>query len=113
MSIEALITALTTAKFNAFYGEAPDGTECPYIVITDVNHPNFAADNKTFSKTTRLSLRLVESEVHDWTLIDTLEQTLDNLQLPYESIDLQVPSEHVCETQYNIRFLGGNKNGNN
>lgn len=110
MTIEDLVTALEAANFDVHFGEAPDGTYCPYLVFTNVRHPNFAADNKTFSKTTSLSLRLVESEVHNWTLIDTLEETLDKLNLPYEAEDLQVPSEHVCETLYNIRFLGGNKN---
>ena len=111
MSIESLVTILTTAKFNVFFGEAPDGTDCPYIVINDITHPNFAADNKTFSKTTSLRLRLIESEVHNWNLIQTLEDTLDTAELTYSSTDVQVPSEHVCETYYDLRFLGGNKNG--
>lgn len=111
MSIESLVTILTSAKFNVFFGEAPDGTDCPYIVITDITHPNFAADNKTFSKTTSLRLRLIESEVHDWNLIQTLEDTLDSAELAYSSTDVQVPSEHVCESYYDLRFYGGNKNG--
>lgn len=111
MSIEDLITNLTNNGFDAFYGSAPDGTYCPYVVLTEVNHPNFAADNKTWTKTTSLSLRLVESEVHDWTLINKLEVLLDDLNLPYQATDLQYPSEHVCEMNYDIRFLGGNTNG--
>lgn len=111
MSIESLMTALTAAGFDAYLNEAPDGTACPYVVLQDVEHPNFAADNRTFTKTTTLRLRLVESEVHDWTLINTLEQTLDNIPLPYASTDVSVPSEHVCESYYDISFLGGNKNG--
>ena len=110
MTIEDLVTALTTAKFNVSYGDAPDGTVCPYIVLTDVEHPNFAADNKTFNKTTTLTLRLVESEAHDWALIKTLEDTLDGLSLPYSTTDLNIESEHVCETHYELRFLGGNTN---
>ena len=109
MSIENLITVLTTAKFNVFLNEAPDGTECPYVVLTQITHPNFAADNKTFGKTTSLELRLVESEVHDWSLIKTLEDTLDAIPLPYSSEDLSLPSEHVCETRYDLTFYGGIK----
>lgn len=112
MTIETLITELTNAGFNAFYGEAPDGTECPYVSLATITHPNFAADNQTFAETTTLNLRLVESEVHNWTLISTLEELLKKLQLPYNADDLQVPSEHVCEMNYEIRFLGGNTNGN-
>lgn len=111
MTIETLITELTNAGFNAFYGEAPDGTECPYASLATITHPNFAADNQTFAETTTLNLRLVESEVHNWTLISTLEELLKRLQLPYNATDLQVPSEHVCEMNYEIRFLGGNTNG--
>lgn len=111
MSIEELVKILTTANFDVHYGEAPDGTECPYVVITDVYHPNFAADNKTFTKTTTLRLRLVESENHDWTLIQTLENTLDSIPLPYSETDVDVPDEHVCETYFDLTFLGGNKNG--
>lgn len=111
MSIEDLITALTTAGFDAYYGEAPDGTECPYVSLASITHPNVAADNYTWVKTTTINLRLVESEVHDWTLISKLESELDKLQLPYNATDLQVPSEHVCEMNYEIRFLGGNTNG--
>ena len=64
MSIESLVTLLTTAKFDVYLGEAPDGAACPYIVLTDVENPNFAADNKTYTETTSLRLRLVESEVN-------------------------------------------------
>lgn len=104
MTIADLYTALTTAKFDVHYGEAPEGTKCPYVVFTNITHENFAADNKTFAKTTELRLRLIEAESHDWTLIATLEGVLDNLSLPYGSTDLQVPSEGVCETYYDIAF---------
>ena len=92
MSIEMLITKLTEAGFDAHYGEAPDGTNCPYVVLTQV-------------------LRLVEAEYHDWTLIDTLEDLLDDLNLAYDSTDLRLPAEHVCEMSYTLTFLGGNTNG--
>lgn len=107
MSIETLVTALTTAKFKVFYGKAPVGTQCPYVVLTEVTHPNFAADNNTLVETTSLELRLVEAEVHDWTLIASLETVLKSLSLPYSSEDLLEPSENVCETIYFLRFLGG------
>lgn len=109
MSIESLVTALTAAKFNVFLNEAPDGTECPYVVLDQITHPNFAADNKTFGKTTSLNIRLIESEVHDWNLIKTLEDTLDSIPLVYSSEDLSLPSEHVCEMLYEITFYGGIK----
>lgn len=112
MSIEELVTILTTAKFDVHLGEAPDGTECPYLVLTDITHPNFAADNKTFTKTTTLRLRLVESENHDWTLIQSLEDTLDAIPVPYTTTLVDAPEEHVCESYYDLTFLGGNKNGN-
>lgn len=111
MTIETLFSTLKTKKFNCFYGEAPNGTKCPYVVFDDIQHPNFAADNKTFCKTTNLRLRLVEANSHDWTLIKTLEDTLDSLQLPYGSTDVQVPSEGVCETYYDLTFEGGTTNG--
>lgn len=110
MSIEALMTLLTNAKFDTYLGEAPDDTACPYLVLTSIEHPNFGADNKTYVKTTSLEIRLVESEVHDWQLIQTLEDLLDANSLYYRSEDLRVPSEHVCETIYEINFYGGNKN---
>ncbi len=111
MSIEELVTALTEAKFDVHLHQAPNGTPCPYLVIQDLDHPNFFADNRTFGKTTSLTLRLVESEVHDWNLVNSLEQTLDSLGLPYYSSDVSEPSEHVCESYYYINFYGGNKNG--
>lgn len=110
MSIETLVTLLKTEKFDVHYGVAPDGTPCPYIVLTDIEHPNFAADNKTFTKTTSLRITLVESEVHDWTLISKLEKVLDSIPLPYSATDNQEPSEHVCESYYDISFLGGTEN---
>jgi hypothetical protein len=111
MSLESLVAALTGAGFNVNLHNAPIGTVCPYLVIQDLDHPNYFADNKTFGKTTGLTLRLVESEVHDWDLLDTLEQTLDGLGLPFYSEDSSIPSEHVCESYYYINFYGGNKNG--
>ena len=110
MSIETLVTALTTAKFDVHYGKAPNGTMCPYVVLEDVSHPNFAADNKTFTETTSLRITLVESEVHDWSLINSLKAVLDAIPLPYSSEDAQDTSEHVCETYFYISFLGGTKN---
>ena len=110
MSIETLVSDLTTAKFDVHYGVAPDGTACPYITLTDITHPNFAADDKTYTKTTSLRITLVESEVHNWNLHAELEKVLDSYPLPYSITDVQDPSEHVCETYYDISFLGGTKN---
>lgn len=110
MSIESLVTALSTAKFDVHLGKAPDGTACPYVVITDLTNPNFAADNKTYTETTSLRLKLVESKVHNWTLIATLKTTLDNLSLPYSSESVEDESEGVCETYFDLRFLGGIQN---
>ena len=109
MTVENLITLLTAAKFNAFLGKAPAGTDCPYIVINNVSHPNIAADNKVYQTVTELDLRLVESDVHDWNLIKTLEDLLDSIPLYYESEDLYTPSEDVCEMNYSINFYGGIK----
>lgn len=110
MSIETLKTLFETAKFNVFLNRAPDGTFCPYVVLDEVTHPNFAADNKTFTETTSLRITLVESEVHDWSLISSLKAVLDAIPLPYSSEDAQDTSEHVCETYFYISFLGGTKN---
>lgn len=111
MSIESLYSALEAKGFDTYLNTAPDGTECPYLVIEAIDHPNFFADNKTFTKTTSLRLRLVEAEVHDWSLIAKLEKALDDLGFPYSSEDVSDTAERVCETYYNINFLGGNKNG--
>lgn len=110
MSIETLYTLLTNANFNVHYGKAPVGTRCPYVVMSDIEHPNFAADNATYTKTTSLRLVLVESEVHNWELIKTLEGVLDNIPLPYSETDVVEPSERVCETYFDISFLGGTEN---
>lgn len=111
MSIEVLYSALEAQGFDTYLNSAPDGTECPYLVMEGIDHPNFFADNRTFTKTTSLRLRLVEAEVHNWSLIAKLEKTLDDLGLPYSSEDVPDSSEKVCESYYNINFLGGNKNG--
>ena len=110
MSIESLKTLLETAKFNVFLDKAPDGTPCPYVVMEEVTHPNFAADNSTFSKTTSLKVTLVESEVHDWTLIASLEGVFDSSPLPYNSDESQDTEESACESYYYISFLGGTEN---
>ena len=110
MTIEEFYTTLTSNGFDAHYGEAPNGTSCPYVVLTNITHQNFATDNRTYFKTTELRLRLVEAQYHDWELINKLEDLLDSLKIPYGSTDLQVPSEHVCETYYDITITGGKTN---
>lgn len=110
MTIETLVTKLST-KFDVSMNSAPLGTKCPYLVITDVEHPNIGADDKVYVKTTECTLRLVESEVHDWDLIQTLEDTLDELEIYYSSADLWEPKEHICEMRYFISFYGGTDNG--
>lgn len=107
MSLSTLVTLLTTAKFDVHFGKAPNGTKCPYVVITDAENPNFAADNKVYMETTSLRLRLVESEVHDWTLISTLKSVLNGAGLPYSVSFVEEESEHVCETYFDIRYIGG------
>ena len=109
MTIADLYSALSVNGFDVHYGDAPVGTVCPYVVFTNIEHPNFGADNKTYVKTTDLRIRLVEAEYHDWQLIGRLEDLLDDLGLAYGSTDIQAPSESVCETYYDISFLGGNK----
>lgn len=108
MTLETLVTELSAAGFDVSLNEAPDGTLCPYLVIEDVKHPNFGADNRVYAKTTNLILRLVESQIHDFALIARLENTLDALGLFYSSDDVSDKAEHVCETHYQISFFGGN-----
>jgi hypothetical protein len=107
MSLKTLVKLLEDAKFDVHNGEAPDGTKCPYVVLTDHEQPNFAADNKTYTETTSLRIRLVESGVHNWTLIGTLKNVLDGASLPYGITYVEETSEKVCETYFDIRFLGG------
>jgi hypothetical protein len=111
MTISSLKTLLEDAKFDVHLGSAPDGTACPYIVMRDIEQPNFAADNITYTETTSLRLDLVESEVHNWSLHSTLKGVLDNNSLPYSVTFVDDTSEHVCETYYDIRFQGGILNG--
>lgn len=107
MSISELKALLEDNKFDVHLNEAPAGTACPYIVMRDVENPNFAADNKTYTETTSLRLNLVESEVHNWSLHSTLKSILDENSLPYSVTYVDDTSEHVCETYFDIRFLGG------
>ena len=111
MTIESLVKALTDAKFDVSFGSAPDGTACPYVVLRDVEQPNFAADNKTFTETTSIRIVLVESGIHSWSLIATLKGVLDTALLPYSVTFVDDPEERVCETYFDIRFLGGTENG--
>lgn len=110
MSIETLISILTEADFNVFQHEAPDGTACPYLVIDRIEHPNFGADNRVYAKTTELLLRLVEANYHDYDLIASLENLLDENNLFYSEDDASDAKEHVVETHFEISFFGGNKN---
>lgn len=110
MTIESLVKTLTDAGFDTYLGSAPDGTRCPYVVLEDIEHENFGADNRVYQKTTELTIRLVESERHNFSLIDTMEDTLDSVGLFYSSEDVTDSHEHVCETHYQISFYGGNKN---
>lgn len=107
MSISELKALLEDNKFDVHLNNAPAGTACPYIVMRDVENPNFAADNKTYTETTSLRLNLVESEVHNWSLHSTLKSILDENDLPYSVTYVDDTSEHVCETYFDIRFLGG------
>lgn len=110
MSIETLISILRTAEFDVYLNEAPDNTACPYLVLTNIEHPNFGADNKVYVRTTELLIRLVEANVHDYELIASLEKLLDDNNIFYSEDDVSVPSEHVCETHFSITFYGGNTN---
>ena len=107
MTISSLKTLLEEKKFDVHLNVAPVGTVCPYIVMRDVENPNFAADNKTYTETTSLRLNLVESEVHNWSLHSTLKSILNENDLPYSVTYVDDTSEHVCETYFDIRFLGG------
>ena len=107
MTISSLKTLLEEKKFDVHLNDAPAGTACPYIVMRDVENPNFAADNKTYTETTSLRLNMVESEVHNWSLHSTLKSILDENDLPYSVTYVDDTSEHVCETYFDIRFLGG------
>lgn len=107
MTISSLKTLLEVKKFDVHLNVAPVGTVCPYIVMRDVENPNFAADNKTYTETTSLRLNLVESEVHNWSLHSTLKSILNENDLPYSVTYVDDTSEHVCETYFDIRFLGG------
>lgn len=111
MTIESLISLLETKNFNVFLHEAPDDTVCPYVVLERIRHLNVGADNRVYVKTTSLRLRLVESEVHNWNLVSLLENTLDEANLFYSSDDVSDPSEHVCETHFELSFYGGTTNG--
>ena len=110
MTIQTLVSLLKEAKFDVHLESAPDGTICPYVVLEDPTQPNFAADNETYTEITSLRLTLVESEVHDWTLINTLKGVLNSIPLPYSAEYIKDNTEHVCEVRFVISFLGGIEN---
>ena len=110
MTTQTLVSLLTEAKFDVHLESAPDGTACPYVVLEDLTQPNFAADNETYTEITSLRLTLVESEVHDWTLINTLKGVLNGIPLPYSAEYIKDTTEHVCEVRFDISFLGGIEN---
>lgn len=108
MSIESIISILKTAGFSAFYEYAPDDTPLPFVVLRDVTHPNFFADNVTLVPTTTLELVYVEAEAHNWANITTLETTLTNAGLAFSSEDIRISDENIVEMVYTITFVGGN-----
>lgn len=107
MTIKDIYDALTDAGFNTFYGVAPKGTKCPFVVFAQVEHPNVIADNKTYFKATESELTLVESQAHDFGLQASLEEVLDGLEIPYTMSESWLPSENVIETYYTIAVYGG------
>lgn len=107
MTLQDLYNELTTAGFDIHFGVAPVGTKCPYGVLTEITHPNILADDKTYAKTTECTLTLVEAGAHDFELEQTLEEKLDDLNIPYTVDESWLPEEGVVETYYSIAIYGG------
>lgn len=105
MTLQEVYEALS-ASFDVHYGKAPVGTECPYLVFTEISHPNILADDKTYFKTTECQLTLVEAGAHDFELQASLETLLDGLDLPYTTDESWLPDEGVVETYYQIAVYG-------
>lgn len=108
MSIKDLYDALSEAQINTFYGDAPDGTPCPFVSLRSITHPNILADDLTYAPATEIDLVIVEAHTRDFALSAAVERVLNVLHLPYTSEEISVPSEHVQETHYNIALYGAN-----
>lgn len=105
MTLQDVYNALNTT-FDVYYGTAPVGTECPYLVFTEVEHPNILADDVTYFKVTEFTLTLVEAGAHDFELQASLEEELDKLNLPYTVDEAWAPDEGVVETYYSLSVYG-------
>ena len=72
--------------YRYYYGSAPVGTKLPYLVGTDTESGNFAADSKVYSKLNNFQLEFYSLK-KDETKEAAIETILDSLGLFYDKTE--------------------------
>lgn len=103
MTLIELKQLLDATGYPVAYSHFNKSMETPFITYLVTYSPHFHADNKTYHKIDSVDIELYTS-IKNLKAEETLENLLDENDLPYEAYEEYVESEEVFKKTYEVRL---------
>lgn len=106
MTYRQVATMINSIGIPYAYYQFPDGTDqaCPFICFFLDSSNDFAADNTNYQKIRRLNIELY-TDNKDFTLEQTVEDTLSNSGLVYYREETYLDSERMYMVSYETEIV--------
>lgn len=103
MTLVELKKILDATGYPVAYSHFSEPTKIPYITYLFTYSSNFHADNKVHGKVENVDIELYTSK-KDLQAEQTLEDFLNENELPYEKVETFIDSEKVYQIIYEVRL---------
>lgn len=105
-----LIQEMRALGFPCAYHHFNTPPEPPYTVVLYAYSSDVQADNQNYAEVGNYQLELYHTIKHPPSE-KKIEDKLRELRLPYEKTESYIESEGLYQIIYQVRLLGGNRNG--
>lgn len=103
MTLVELKKLLDATGYPVAYSHFNEPKKTPFITYLFTYSSNFHADNKVHRKVENTDIELYTSK-KDLQAEQTLEELLNNNDLPYEKVETYIDSENIYQIIYEVRL---------
>lgn len=103
MTLIELKRILDATGYHVAYSHFNKQTKLPYITYLATYSSNVHADNKVYKKINNVDIELY-NKIKDMQVEQTLEDLLDENELPYNKVETYIESEKVFQIIYEVRL---------
>lgn len=104
MKLSQLKTHLDSLSIPVAYNHFEEETQLPYITYLIEESSNFIADNITYANIQQIRIELY-TKLKDLQTENKIEDLLETLEIPYETLEAYIDSEKCYQVVYFIELL--------